>query len=400
MTSQLDFLVESHLKSLVNEMGPRPGGSDGNHKAAGYIAQSLGESGWQVEQQRFACPRWEHQATHLLLDGRALEAAANAYSPPVEVSAPAAGAGTLAELRTADLRERLAVLYGALVPGPLSPKSWFLLSDEEREIISLLEEKEPAAVLTVQQHRGGLERLIEDWEFRIPSATITPSAALALLENEKQQADLHIVTKETMGFTANIVGRSPAKPRTVSLMAHFDTKFDTPGALDNASGAAALLALGQILDLDAYPFALELVAFANEEYLPIGDEEYLRRRDQVLDDVILAINMDSIGQRLAANSIATFSTSTAFEANLKKATSAYPHLVWVDPWPQSNHSTFAMRGVPAVAFSSTGRMELAHWPDDDLRWLDSRSIAEVAVLLREILELVAGQPENWTRAER
>ena len=73
---------------------------------------------------------------------------------------------------------------------------------------------------------------------------------------------------------------------------------------------------------------------ANEEYMP---------------------NVDSVGQRLAANSIALFSASSQFEAALHGLTAVYPGVVWVDPWPQSNHSTFAMRGVPSIAFSSTGR---------------------------------------------
>lgn len=389
MNQKLAKSIESHLYVLIEEIGERPGASDNDHRTAGYIAETFDQAGWEVEEQRFDCPQWTHHQTHFTLNGDTLEAAANAYSPPCDVQAPSVASSTLAELRMADIHSKMAILTGDLVPAPLSPKAWFLLSEKEAEIIRLLEEKQPAAVLTVQNHRGGLERLIEDWEFKIPSATITPAAALTLLQNPEEEAHLLIDSEQEPGYSANIVARSPARPSTVVIMAHFDTKFDTPGALDNGSGVAALLALAQNLNAADYAFGLEFVAFTNEEYLPLGDDEYLRRREQKLDDIVLAINMDGIGQYFAANSIATFGVSEELEAALRAITPAYPGLVWTDPWPESNHSTFSMRGVPAAAFTSTGRVELAHWPDDDLRWLNPARIADVAGLVVNILGRIA-----------
>lgn len=397
MNRDLETLLDSHLRVLVEEIGERPGGSPADHRAARYIAKTFAQAGLDVEEQRFDCPQWTHHSTRLTLNGDDLAASANAYSPACDVCALPVGAGTVAELETAELRGRFAILYGDLVPVPLSPKSWFLLTEREKKIIHLLEEKEPAAVLTVQNHRGGLERLIEDWEFLIPSATITPESALALLQTPGQKAHLRIDSEQKSGYSANIVARTLARPFCIVMCAHFDTKFDTPGALDNATGVAALLALAQTFDATNYPFSLEYVAFTNEEYLPLGDDEYLRRRQQNLDDVVATINMDSIGQITAANSIASFNVSAAFEASLKRLTPAYAGVVWVDPWPQSNHSTFSMRGVPAVAFTSTGRIELAHWPDDDLRWIDPAKVGDVVRLIQEILAQLAENPATWTR---
>ena len=397
MTQDLEIIIASHLRVLVEEIGERPGASPADHLAARYIAETFAQAGWEVEEQRFDCPQWTHHSTRLTHDGNVLAAAANTYSPACDVTALPVGAGTVAELETAELRGRFAILYGDLVPAPLLPKSWFLLTEREEKIIHLLEEKEPAAVLTVQNHRGGLERLIEDWEFLIPSATITPQAALALLQAPGQKAHLRIDSEQKAGYSANIVACSPARPSRVVICAHFDTKFDTPGALDNASGVAVLLALAHTLDAADFPFSLEFVAFTNEEYLPIGDDEYLRRGGQNLDDITAAINIDSVGQRMAANSVAAFSASAAFEASLKQLTPAFSGVVWVEPWPQSNHSTFAMRGVPSIAFSSTGRIELAHWPDDDLRWIDPAKVGDIVRLIQEILDALAEYPTNWTR---
>ena len=56
---------------------------------------------------------------------------------------------------------------------------------------------------------------------------------------------------------------APAKK--VVLMAHFDTRINTPGALDNAGGVATLLALAEALRETALPFDLEFIAFDGEE---------------------------------------------------------------------------------------------------------------------------------------
>ncbi len=60
-------------------------------------------------------------------------------------------------------------------------------------------------------------------------------------------------------------------------MAHYDTKIDTPGAIDNGTGVVILLELLDYFQRNPLPVGLEFIAFAGEEYLPIGDDEYLRR---------------------------------------------------------------------------------------------------------------------------
>ena len=63
----------------------------------------------------------------------------------------------------------------------------------------------------------------------------------------------------------------------------------------------------------------------------------------------------------------------------------FPGLVWVDPWPQSNHSTFAMRGVPSIAFSSTGAWEIAHTPYDTIDKINLAKLREVVELVMQII---------------
>ncbi|GAB4533139.1 MAG: hypothetical protein Kow0063_14660 [Anaerolineae bacterium] len=398
MPTDLESRLVRHLRKLCVDIGPRPIGSPGNHAAAGYIQEVFQAAGLEVETQRFGCPAWEDGGTSLALDGEPVEAAANAFSPPCDVTAPGVSVGTVAGLEAADLAGRVGILYGELTQSPLSPKSWFLKSEREDHIIRLLEEKNPAALVTVQPRMGDLERVIVDWEFRIPSATVPARAGLAILCRHNPTLHLRIQSRSGPGHTCNVVARKEGESQArIVLCAHYDTTIDTPGALDNAAGVAALLALAQVLSQRQLTHGLEWIVFSGHEYLPLGDDEYLRRCGDGLEGIIVAINFDAVGQYLAANSMAMFASSAAFQERVVEISREYPGLAWVAPWPESNHSTFAMRGVPAIAFSSAGRIRLDHLRADSVEWVSPARLKEVVALVMKIVEDVQDKSPDWTR---
>jgi Iap family predicted aminopeptidase len=308
--------------------------------------------------------------------------------------------GTVAELETAELEGRIGVLYGDLTKAPLSPKSWFLKSEREDHVIRLLEAKRPAALITVQSRPGDLERVIVDWEFTIPSATVPARVGLAMLRERAPTLYLQIQSRQSPGHTCNVVARKAGQGAArVVLCAHYDTTIDTPGAVDNGGGVAILLALAQTLGGKELMHGLEWIAFSGHEYLPLGDDEYLRRCGDQLAGIVAVINFDGAGQYTAANSIATFASSPAFQDQLVETTGGYPGIVWVDPWPQSNHSTFAMRGVPAIAFSSEGRIRLDHLRADSIEWVSPAKLEEVVSLVTAAVESLQDKSPDWTRED-
>ncbi len=387
-----------HLEHLAVDIGPRPGGSPANHQAAAYIQGVFQAAGLDVEMQEFSCPAWEHVDTRLELNGETLEAAANAFSQPCDVTVPAVAVGTVAELQATELNGRIGILYGDLTKAPLSAKSWFLKSERDDQIIRLLEAKRPAALITVQAAGGELVRVIEDAEFLIPSATVNTEVGLTLLKQSQPTLHLRINSRQAPGHSCNVVARKAgSSPAWVVMCAHYDTKIDTPGANDNAAGVAVLLTLAQLLGQKQYTFGLEWIAFSNEEYLPIGDDEYVRQCGDGFEHIAAAINMDGIGQYLGANSITTIACSQAFHDHVAELTHHYPGVVWVDPWPESNHSTFSWRGVPCIAFSTAGAAHLTHLRTDTLEWISPAKLAEVASLVADIVASLEGKTPEWGR---
>lgn len=64
---------------------------------------------------------------------------------------------------------------------------------------------------------------------------------------------------------------------------------------------------------------------------------------------------------------------------------AFPGVLWVEPWVESNHSTFAFRGIPALALTAEGTRALAHQPFDDLENMSAEKLEEVASLAERIV---------------
>jgi len=171
----------------------------------------------------------------------------------------------------------------------------------------------------------------------------------------------------------------------VVLCAHLDTAMNTAGAADNAGGVACLLALAEEHDLELKGCGLEFVAFNGEEYLPMGDDEYLRRAKDYFEDIRLAVNLDGVGLALGTTSVTILAASEEQQALVKEVAGKFSGVVWTEPWPESNHSTFAMRNIPAVAITSEGERRVAHHPHDDLAGMSAGRLQEAISLVKEML---------------
>jgi Iap family predicted aminopeptidase len=104
-----------------------------------------------------------------------------------------------------------------------------------------------------------------------------------------------------------------------------------------------------------------------------------------------------MGAWAGSNSLAVYSASNALYDFVDAIQRQYPGVVRVDPWPESNHSTFSMRGVPSLAFSSVGIRHLAHTPADSIEQVSPAKVSEVIAMVEEIVKGLAGKPLGWSR---
>jgi aminopeptidase YwaD len=202
-----------------------------------------------------------------------------------------------------------------------------LVSKSERDdvILGCLEGGRPAALLAPPAETAEYMQLTMDWELDLPAATIPLDIALTLLQQPGTPIHLTIQSERRPASARNIVARSSSKagrPRVV-LCAHFDTMINTPGASDNAAGVAVLLALAETLRAEELPYTLEFVAFNGEEYLPIGDDEYLRRSGDTLDDILFALNIDGIGPAYTSSTFTMMAADPAFQSQVEQISAGF-----------------------------------------------------------------------------
>jgi aminopeptidase YwaD len=399
MLRMVETSVIKHLSFFVESIGPRPIGSAGYHRAAEYIRAAFRQSGLRVEELQYDCIDWQHERTVLESSSERLAAAANVFSPACDVTAPTMAIGTTAQLETAEIAGKIVILCGDLSSAPLIPLNCKVYNTErDQHVNRLLAAGEPAAVVGINLNPSFTDSLIEDADFAIPSATVPAEVGLRLLESIGTPVHLRIEAERVPSQAQTIVGtKAGVSAERIVLMAHYDTKINTPGAWDNGSGMAALLVLAEMLTQKESELSLEFIAFGDEEYWAYSDGLYAERYGSQMKDIILAINMDGIGQRLGTNNVALMTASEPLRSLLDETMKAYPGVIWTDPWPQSNHSTFAWRGVPSVALNARGVMSILHQPQDTMVWMSEDKLGEVVSLADDIVSAVRDKSPAWAR---
>lgn len=388
--------LEGYLRSLCISIGERPLGSRKNHMAQEFIGDLFQRRGYAVEYQEFDCLDWRAGSVELLVDGQPLSTQVSPYSLPVQASAPLISLGNLPALQACDLAGKIAFLHGELTKEALTPKNYpFYNIAEHRAIISLLEAKRPLAVVLESPSAEGILPVIEDGDFDLPSLVVSQADGLRLRSGTLQQAVVNIQAERRSTRGANVIARrfSAESSRKMVITAHFDTKPGTPGALDNASGVAALLALSPLVTTKFLDFDLEFALLNGEDnYSAAGQLAYLQAFQYDFRRIFLAVNADGVGLKDSRTGVSYMGVPAGLQETLEEAHRSFRTLEVIEPWQQGDHMLFVMHGVPALTLTSSGIFEMVdrvvHTSQDTYEMLDLNTIWEATLYLSEVLSRV------------
>jgi aminopeptidase YwaD len=393
-----DYGTLEHVKHLSVHIGSRPIGSTANLATADYISDVFTKAGLTLEKQEFSCPEWIEEHSSLELNGEMLEAFANTFSSPCNISAPTIPVGTLAELESALMTGKILVFYGDMAQTELATKGGIYVSERDRRILQLLDERKPAGIITINPTLHARWRLIEDFDLEVPSVTVTAHSGLKLLKNPGAIVQLKIAARRSLSHTANVIGRVKGElPERIVFCAHYDSKVDTPGAYDNAAGVGVLLTLAEVLSQRKHRHTLEWIAFTGEEGAGLGDMEYARRMGNGFDRVSTAMNFDGVGPFTGTTTVASFAASQALEALIDEKIGNYPGVIRVEPWPASDHYIFYSHGTPSIAFTSKGIRDIYHTPSDTFEWISGEKLTEVTELALDLIKVLDNKTLLWSR---
>ncbi len=390
--------AKKYLHHLCVEIPGRRVGSVGNRAATDFFAERMASYGHRVECPPFDCIDWRQNGAQLTVGGNRFEVRVSPYSLGCRVAEPLAAVTSVEELESADIRDKVLLMHGAIAKEQIMPKNFpFYNPEHHRQILQLLETSQPRAIVAATTQDPGLAGavspfpLFEDGDFDIPSVYMTEEQGLRLAPLVGRQASLKIDAQRTPSWGCNVVTRiGKDHTRRIVLFAHIDAKDGTPGALDNGTGAVILLLLGGLLSGYNADLGIELVALNGEDYFAAsGEKEYLALNEGKFDEILLGINLDGVGYDRGHTAYSLYDCPPKMEALIRRIFSAHSGLVEGERWYQSDHGLFLMNQRPALALTSERFAELwteiAHTPKDTPEIVDFSKLIETARALRELL---------------
>lgn len=165
------------------------------------------------------------------------------------------------------------------------------------------------------------------------------------------------------------------------------------GADDNASGTAALIAIGEVLARGGTRFRrpIVLAAFAGEEIGLLGSRQFVRRLPAGVGSVVAMINLDMIG-RARGRVMVSGADRAPFRALVRelRPLSRLRLADFRDGYADgaSDNASFERERVPTLAFF-TGFHDDYHRPSDDWDRIDAPGAAQIAQLAATIAARVA-----------
>ena len=404
---ELTRAIDSYLQALCSHPDRHPG-RPGNRAATQLFARVAAESGLEVRVDELDCLDCDAMSARLSLEGPGGEAEGprslrpGPYTTACDVSASLAAAGTIEELEEGGQAGRFAgailLLHGELCREQLTPRGYpFYEMPGHVRIHDALDAARPAAVVAATGRDPNLAGgaypfpFIEDGRVDLPNAYLTDVEGRRLLARVGERAELQIESRRVPARLEHVVARAPGSGSgRVVVFGHVDTKMGTPGALDNATGTAALLGLATLLAGWRGRLTVELMPVNGEDYYDAtGERRFVADNAGRWDEIVLGLNADGAGWRDHATEVSLYGCDDAVAGAVRTAIARRQQFVEGEPWYQSDHSLFPMNGRPAVAVTSNGFAELCagvtHTSLDSLDIADPGKVAEISRFYADVI---------------
>ena len=376
-------------------------GGPGNRAATRFFAETVAAFGLEVRARAFDCLEWEFGEASVSAGGASFAANVGPYSHPFAGTARLAAASSVEEIEGAPLEGAALLLHGDIAAHQLMPKNFTWYNPESHQrIIRAIEAAGPAVVIaatgTDPEMVGGQYPfpLFEDGDFEIPNAYLRDTDGERLLAHVGEPVEVAIDSQRIPATAEHVTAWLPGIGEgRIVLSAHIDSRKGSPGALDNASGVATLLAVAELLDGYAGPPSIEFVPFNGEDnYANPGEMLWAAENEGRLGDVVLNINVDDSGQRGAINHVSFYGCPEPIESAVRRAMEGRTDVAEGPQWQQGDHMILVMAGRPAIAIASADMhrfmAEYAHTERDSIELADPALIASTADFIAEVVRAV------------
>jgi aminopeptidase YwaD len=390
--------AETYLNTLCSVKPNRRVGSPGNRAATDFFAETVQPWSYEIDATPFPCLDHESGASSLTHGDESLQVHNSPYSPGCDVTAELESVSTVEELEGCACTGKILLLRGAICAEQLMPKNFVFYNPEHHQrIYALLEEKQPAAIITATARDAEMVGniypfpLFVDGDFDIPSVYCTDTVGESIATRKGDVFRLTIDATRIPAIACNVIAReNSAAEEKIIVCAHIDAYEDAPGASDNASGVVVELLLAELLQDYRGPLGVEIVAFNGEDHYSAGGQmDYLRRYGDQLDETLVAINIDDVGYIRGKTAYSFYECPDVIRQKAQAALGEYPGLMEGEQWYQGDHMIFVQNGIPAMAVTAERVMELmatvTHTAQDVPEIVDCAKLVELAQALRSFI---------------
>jgi aminopeptidase YwaD len=398
MVDTLNAKAASHVATLCGVVPDRHPGSAGNAAAVDYFEAVARSFAWEIVSEDFDCLEWESGDSWIEVGGTRAALHTGPYSLPLSAAAPLAVVSTVEQLEAGDFAGAVLLLHGPIASEQLFPKNFaFYNPASHQRVYAALERQAPAAVIAATTRNpeaaGAVYPfpLIEDGDFDIPNAFLTHDAAEPFLALADARATVRIDSRRIPAVGRQLVARKPGtRGGRIVVFAHIDGRKGIPAALDNASGAASLLVLAELLEHHEGPHTIEIVPLNGEDYYGAnGQNIWMRDNRERLGEIVLGMNADDSGHVGHGTFVSFYGCPPETDALVRGLFARYPGFSEGPQWPQGDHSLFAFNGVPAIAFTADDFMDtfrtITHTPKDQPELVDPAIVADVARFMADVI---------------
>lgn len=353
--------INADVQTLVN-FGARVAGTPATEKASNYLLQEYRKAGYVAEIQTFSYPKFVDLGSNLTIDGKVITGKALNGSQSGKLTARLVvvpNFGRTADYVDINVKGKVAIV--------------------KRGEIRFLEKAQSAAnagavgLVIVNTKPGNLFGTLGG-DVKIPVLALTDEVGKSLLNANQSPRQVNLVVNTRQGNVTgrNVIARLPGvtAPKVI-LGGHYDSVVGSPGANDNASGTAVVLAIARQAAKTPLARQAWFMAFDGEEDGLHGSKAFVSTaKPELLQGLKGMLNFDMVGvnDRLLVGGTQSLT---------KLAKSTNPKIDTFGSRGGSDHASFANAGVP-VLFFYRGEDPNYHSPGD--KQIDPKLIEETAQL--------------------
>ena len=330
----------------LTSFGARVAGTPTTEKASNYLLQEYRKAGYVAEIQTFSYPKFVDLGSNLTSDGKVIAGKALNGSQSGKITAPLVVVPNFG--RTKDYADINVTGKVAIV---------------KRGEIRFLEKAQNAAnagaigLVVVNTKPGNLFGTLGG-DVKIPVLALTDKVGTPLLNANQspRQVNLAVNTRQGNVTGRNVIARLPGvtQPKVI-LGGHYDSVVDSPGANDNASGTAVVLAIARKAAKTPLARQAWFMAFDGEEDGLYGSKAFVSSaKPEFLQGLKGMLNFDMVGvnDRLLVGGTQSL-TKLAKSTNPSIATFGNPG--------GSDHASFSSANVPGTLFLPRRRSQLSQF---------------------------------------